>query len=149
MPVHSTRAREAVQRGELNLAAELLGRPHSITGKIVRGDGRGRQLGYPTANIRAEDQVHPPNGVYAIRAKLDDRVYGGILNMGVRPTFDGLRFQIEAHLFDFNEDVYDKEIEIFFIKKVRDERKFPNLEALVKQIGRDVDVARGILDAET
>ena len=149
MPVHSTRVREAVQQGELHLAVELLGRPHSIMGKIVRGDGRGRQLGYPTANIRAENQVHPPNGVYAIRAKLDDRVYGGILNMGVRPTFDGPSFQIEAHLFDFNEDVYDKEIEIFFIKKVRDERKFPNLEALVKRIGRDVDVARGILDAET
>ena len=149
MPVHSTRAREAVVQGELDLAAELLGRPHSIMGKVVRGDGRGHQLGYPTANIRAENQIYPPNGVYAVRAKLADCVYGGILNMGVRPTFDGLGFQIEAHLFNFNEDVYDKKIEVFFIKNVREERRFPNLESLVKQIGQDIEVAQGILDTET
>lgn len=149
MPVHSTRAREAVTQGELDLAAELLGRPHSIMGRIIQGDGRGRQLGYPTANIHVENQIHPPNGVYAIRAKLDGRLYGGILNMGVRPTVDGLRYQIEAHLFEFAEEVYGKEIEIFFIKNIREERRFPDLESLVKQIGRDVKVAQGILDAET
>ena len=149
MPVHSTRVREAVLQGKLELAAQLLGRRHSIIGIIARGDGRGRQLGYPTANIHAENQIHPPNGVYAIRAKLEDRLYGGILNMGMRPTFDGLKFQIEAHLFNFNEDVYDREIEIFFIKNVRDERKFPDLESLVKQIDQDVEIAHGILDAET
>ena len=149
MPVHSTRAREAVVQGELDLAAELLGRPHSIMGRIIQGDGRGRQLGYPTANIHVENQIHPPNGVYAIRAKLDGHLYGGILNMGVRPTVDGLGFQIEAHLFNFAEEVYGKEIEIFFIKNIREERRFPDLESLVKQIGRDVKVAQGILDAET
>jgi riboflavin kinase/FMN adenylyltransferase len=149
MPVHSTRVREVVVQGKMKLAAQLLERPHSIIGRIVRGDGRGRQLGYPTANIHAENQIHPPNGVYAIQAKLEDRLCGGILNMGMRPTVDGLKFQIEAHLFNFNEDVYDREIEIFFIKNVRDERKFPDLESLVKQIDRDVEIAHGILDAET
>ena len=149
MSVHSTRAREAVVQGQLDLAAELLGRPHSIIGRIVRGDGRGRQLGYATANVHAENQIYPPNGVYAIQAKLEDRLYGGILNMGVRPTFDGLAFQVEAHLFNFNENVYGREIEIFFIKNVRDERRFPDLESLAKQIGQDVEIAQSILDAET
>ena len=148
MPVHSTRVREAVVQGKLKLAAQLLGRPHSIIGRIVRGDGRGRQIGYPTANIHAENQIHPPNGVYAIQAKLKDRLYGGILNMGMRPTVGGLTFQIEAHLFNFNENVYDKEIEIFFIKNIRDERKFPDLESLVKQIDQDVEIAHGVLDTE-
>ena len=149
MSVHSTRAREAVVQGKLDLAAELFGRPHSIIGSIVRGDGRGRQLGYATANVHAENQIYPPNGVYAIQAKLEGRLYGGILNMGVRPTFDGLKFQVEAHLFNFNENVYGREIEILFIKNVRDERRFPDLESLVKQIGQDVEIAQSILDAET
>ncbi|MDE0041094.1 MAG: bifunctional riboflavin kinase/FAD synthetase [Candidatus Poribacteria bacterium] len=148
MPVHSTRVREAVVQGELDLAAHLLERPHSIIGRIVRGDGRGRQFGYPTANIHAEDQICPPNGVYAIRAKLKDRLHEGILNMGLRPTVDGLNFQIEAHLFNFNEDVYGREIEIFFIKKVRDERKFADVESLVEQIGQDVKIAQDILGVE-
>lgn len=147
-PVHSTRVREAVIQGELELAALLLKRPHSIIGKIVRGDGRGRRLGYPTANIHAENQIYPPNGVYAIRAKLEDKLYGGILNIGVRPTVDGLNFQVEAHLFNFDEDVYGREIEIFFIKKIRDERKFADIESLVEQIGQDVEIAQSILDAE-
>ena len=148
MPVHSTRVRDAVVQGKLKLVAELLGRPHSIIGKIVQGDGRGRQIGYPTANIHAENQIHPPNGVYAIQAKLKDRLYGGILNMGMRPTVGGEKFQIEAHLFNFNENVYDREIEVFFIKNIRDERKFPDVESLVKQINQDVEFAHGILDTE-
>ncbi len=148
MPVHSTRVRDAVVQGKLKLVAELLGRPHSIIGKIVQGDGRGRQIGYPTANIHAENQIHPPNGVYAIQAKLKDGLYGGILNMGMRPTVGGEKFQIEAHLFNFNENVYDREIEVFFIKNIRDERKFPDVESLVKQINQDVEFAHGILDTE-
>ena len=147
-PVHSTRVRKAVVEGELEFAVRLLGRPHSIIGRVVRGDGRGRQLGYPTANIHEENQIRPPNGVYAIRAKLENRFYGGILNTGMRPTVDGLDFQIEAHLFNFNEDVYGREIEVFFIKKIRDEQKFPDMECLVNQINQDVEVARSILDAE-
>lgn len=147
-PVHSTRVRKAVVEGELEFAVQLLGRPHSIIGRVVRGDGRGRQFGYPTANIHEENQIRPPNGVYAIRAKLKNRFYGGILNTGMRPTVDGLNFQIEAHLFNFNEDVYGREIEVFFIKKIRDEQRFPDMECLVNQINQDVEVARSILDAE-
>ena len=147
-PVHSTRVREAVVEGELDFATQLLGRPHSIIGRIVRGDGRGSQLGYPTANIHAEKQIHPPNGVYAIRAKLEDKLYGGVLNMGKRPTVDGLNFQVEAHLFNFSEDVYGREIEVYFIKKVRNERKFAAVESLAEQIGQDVEIAQSILDAE-
>ena len=148
-PVHSTRVRKAVVEGELDFVKQLLGRPHSIIGRVVRGDGLGRQLGFPTANIHDENQIHPPNGVYAIRAKLGNRLYGGILNMGMRPTVDGLNYQIEAHLFNFNEEVYGMEIEIFFIKKVRDEQKFPDIEGLVNQIHQDVETAQRMLDAET
>ena len=148
-PVHSTRVRKAVVEGELDFVIKLLGRPYSIIGRVVRGDGLGRQLGFPTANINDENQIHPPNGVYAIRAKLENRLYGGILNMGMRPTVDGLNYQIEAHLFNFNEDVYGREIEIFFIKKVRDEQKFPDMDRLVNQINHDVEIARSMLDAET
>ena len=143
--VHSTPIREAIASGNLELATELLGRRYSIIGKIVKGEGRGRQLGYPTANIGAVEQMLPPNGVYAIQAKLEGRSLNGVLNMGSRPTFDGVKFQIEGHLFDFDEMVYDKEIEIFFVKKIRDERAFPNPTALVNQIRQDVATAKGIL----
>jgi riboflavin kinase/FMN adenylyltransferase len=146
LTVHSTRIREAITEGNLGLATQLLGRRYSIVGKIVKGEGRGRQLGYPTANINALEQMLPPNGVYAIRAKLKGDVIDGVLNMGTRPTFDGVKFQVESHLFDFNEMVYGKEIEIIFIEKIRDERSFPNLEALVNQIGKDVESAKAILN---
>ena len=88
----------------------------------------------------------PPNGVYAIQARLEAGMFDGALNMGTRPTFDGIKFQIESHLFDFDTTVYGKEIEIFFIEKIRDERAFPNPEALVNQIEKDVVTAKAILN---
>ena len=144
-PVHSTRIREAITNGALEQAARLLGRRYSVIGRVVRGEGRGRQIGFPTANIDTGNQVLPPNGVYAIYVKLDGRSIGGVLNMGVRPTFGALKFQVEAHLFDFAEDVYDREVEVFFLSHIRDERKFPNPDALVVQIQRDAAAARQIL----
>jgi len=144
-PVHSTRIREAISNGELDLVTQLLGRRYAIIGEVVTGEGRGRQLGYPTANINAGDQMLPPNGVYAIRAKLEERAFDGVLNMGTRPTFGELKFQIESHLFDFEGMVYGKEIEIFFIQKIRDERRFPNPAALSNQIQQDVVKAKEIL----
>ncbi len=144
-PVHSTRIREAIAAGDLGLAAQLLGRTYSLIGPIVRGDGRGRQLGSPTANIDPGEQLCPPNGVYAIRAKLGDRWLDGVLNVGNRPTFDGTKFQIEGHFFDFDETVYGATVEVFFIEKIRGERKFSNPDALIQQIQRDIAAVRKIL----
>ncbi|MDE0187360.1 MAG: bifunctional riboflavin kinase/FAD synthetase [Candidatus Poribacteria bacterium] len=145
LPVHSTRVREAIAAGKLDLAEQLLGRQHSILGKVITGTGLGRKLGFPTANIDAGDQMRPPNGVYAIQAKLGNRMYDGVLNMGTRPTFDGLKFQIESHLFGVDGMFYDKDMEIFFVEKIRDERTFPNQSALVHQIQQDIVTAQTIL----
>lgn len=145
LPVHSTRIREAIARGDLGLASQLLGRTYSLSGNIVRGDGRGRQLGFPTANIETGEQLCPPNGVYAIRARLAERWLDGVLNIGIRPTFNGTKFQVESHLFNFDEMIYGETIEVFFIEKIRSERKFSNMNALVKQINRDIAAADEIL----
>ncbi len=145
LPVHSTRIRAAIATGELDLAAQLLGRRYSILGEVIIGAGRGRELGFPTANINAGDKMLPPNGVYAIQAKLGKRMFDGVLNMGMRPTFDGVKFQIESHLFGVEDMFYDKEIEIFFVEKIRDERTFPNQGALVHQIQQDIVTTQTIL----
>jgi riboflavin kinase/FMN adenylyltransferase len=145
LPVHSTRIRQAIARGDLGLASQLLGRIYSLSGTIIRGDGRGRELGFPTANIEPGEQLCPPNGVYAIRSKIADRWLDGVVNIGIRPTFNGTKFQVESHFFNFDELVYGETIEIFFIEKIRSERKFSNMRALVQQIHRDIAVADEIL----
>ena len=147
-PVHSTRIREALTHGDLRSSSQLLGRHYSLIGNVIPGDGRGKQIGFPTANIDTHDQVRPPNGVYAIRAKLEGRWLDGVLNIGVRPTFNGTTVQIESHFFDFNETIYGKSVEIFLIEKIRSEQKFPNPEVLIQQIRRDINAAMKIL-AET
>lgn len=145
LPVHSTRIRQAIARGDLGLASQLLGRIYSLSGTIIKGDGRGRQLGFPTANIEPGEQLCPPNGVYAIRGKLTDRWLDGVLNIGIRPTFNGTKFQVESHFFNFDELIYGETIEIYFVEKIRSERKFSNMRALVQQIHRDISVAEEIL----
>ncbi|MCY3722340.1 MAG: bifunctional riboflavin kinase/FAD synthetase [Candidatus Poribacteria bacterium] len=148
-PVHSTRIREALAQGDLRQSAQLLGRPYSLIGKVVHGDGRGREIGFPTANIETQNQVYPPNGVYAIRAKLEERWLDGVLNIGMRPTFNGVNIQVEGHFFNFDEIIYGKIVEIFFVKKIRSERKFSNIEFLVQQIQRDIAAATEILASPT
>ncbi len=145
LPVHSTRIRQAIARGDLGLASQLLGRIYSMSGTIVQGDGRGRQIGFPTANIDPGEQLCPPNGVYAIRVKLANQLFDGVLNIGIRPTFNGTKLQVESHLFEFNDTVYGETIEIYFIEKIRNERTFSNKQALVQQIHRDIAVANEIL----
>ena len=145
-PVHSTRVREAIADSNLDLASELLGRRYSIMGEVVEGEGRGRQIGFPTANIDAGNQMLPPNGVYAVQVKLEGSIFDGVLNLGTRPTFDGEKFQIETYLFDFQKMIYGKKIEVFFIEKIRAERRFSSPEILVNQIKRDVAEAKTILN---
>ena len=148
-PVHSTRIREALAHGDLHSSSQLLGRPYTLLGHVVHGDGRGKEIGFPTANIDTQRQVCPPNGVYAIRAKLEERWLDGVLNIGVRPTFNGTTLQVECHFFDFDETIYGKLVEIFLVEKIRHERKFPNPEMLIQQIQRDSADAARILAEST
>jgi len=146
--VSSTRIRNAIAQNDLNLAKQLLGRRYSIYGEVIKGKGIGKEIGFPTANIDAGNQMLPPSGIYAIRAKLNDKMFDGVLSMGVRPTFGDNQFQIEAHLFDFDGSIYGQMIEIFFIEKIRDEKAFSSVEELINQIKRDIEEAREILEAE-
>ena len=144
-PVSSTRAREAIRRGRLKEAARLLGRPYSVSGRGVEGARRGRELGFPTANIDFGDLQLPPDGVYAAWATADGRRHMSAASLGVRPTFDGKERKLEAYLLDFDGDLYGKETEIAPVAKLRDELRFENADALIEQMKADVKRARAIL----
>lgn len=145
-PVSSTRIREAVRTGDLDAASQMLGREYAVAGTVIRGDQLGRKLGFPTANLDVSDLVLPPNGVYAVHARLRGREHRGALNLGFRPTLASPtpRLQCEVHLLDFAEEIYGEELELTFVAKLRDEQKFPNVEALQSQITRDLAAARAL-----
>lgn len=145
-PVSSTRIREAVRTGDLDAASQMLGREYSIAGTVVRGDQLGRKLGFPTANLDVTSLVLPPNGVYAVHARLRGNEHRGALNLGLRPTLASPtpRLQCEVHLLDFAEEIYGEELELTFVAKLRDEQKFPNVEALKAQITHDLATARAL-----
>lgn len=143
--VSSTRIRTAISRANLDLVRKLLGRLYSVSGLVVPGKGIGHKIGYATANLQLEDQALPPHGVYAVQVRLAEQQFGGILNMGSQPTFGANDFRVEAHLMDFDGDLYGQDVEILFVKKIRDERTFASLEELAKQIRKDETVARKIL----
>lgn len=137
--VSSTRVREALADGRLDEAALLLGRSYSISGKVVHGAKRGRQLGFPTANVHMRHERPALTGVYAV--KLDG--LHAVANLGVRPTIAGVpKLSLEVHVLDFNGDLYDKHVHVEFLHKIRDEMKFDGLDALKAQIAKDVEVAR-------
>ncbi len=142
--VSSTAIRRAVERGDLGKAAEMLGREYTILGTVKRGAQLGRELGFPTANISAHSEQFPPNGVYAAEAKLDHAVLRGVVNLGYRPTVTGETSErlLELHLFDFDRDIYDQDVEVRFTRYIRPEQKFADLDELAAQIARDVDAAR-------
>jgi riboflavin kinase/FMN adenylyltransferase len=142
--VSSTRIREAIRAGNLDAASQMLGRPYAISGRVVAGDGVGRKLGFPTANLDAAGLVLPPNGVYLGIAKIGTKSQPVALNIGFRPTLatGGPQLRVEAHLLNFTGDLYGQELEIGIGEKLRDERKFGSLEELKAQIARDVAGAR-------
>ena len=141
--VGSSRVREAVKQADFKLSTLLLGRPYRLSGRIIYGDQRGRLLGFPTANIRLHRQVLPLQGVFAVNVYgLAETALPGVANCGKRPTINGLRNLLEVHLLDFNQNIYGQFIEIQFLKKIRDEKKFDNLEALQQQITKDVATAK-------
>lgn len=149
-PVSSTRIRTALLEGDVEEARAGLGRPYSVKGMVVRGEGRGSSLGFPTANlwVPANGKLIPPPGVYAVRAGLKAGLYGGALHIGPRPTFRGSPPTIELHLLDFDGDLYGEQIRVEFIRFLRDVHPFASASALVEQLKLDVDAARASLEDE-
>ena len=145
--VSSTAIRRAVEKGDLATAAAMLGRDYTILGTVVAGGKIGKKLGYPTANLSAHSEQFPPNGVYFAEATLDGALYPGVVNLGYRPTVSSGKPErvLEIYLLDFDRDIYGKDVEVRFIRYLRPEQKFDSLEALVRQIERDVRQARELL----
>ena len=140
--ISSTRIRECLQQNNLEETKKLLGRNYSISGKIVRGQQRGRTINFPTINILPNRSKSPVSGVFAVKVKLSGQTYFGICNAGHKPTVNGREFLFETHIFDFEKDVYEQFAEIAFLKHVRPEKKFNSFEELKDQIEKDVIVAK-------
>lgn len=143
----SSRIRKILQQeGDVSLVKELLGRTYSLSGTVIHGEKRGRKIGYPTANIQAENpkKVIPKSGVYAVDIRLDGMNYSGMMNIGHTPTFEFRSLpSLEVHIFDFHRDVYGKRLEVLFKKRIRDEQRFEGVEALVEQLKKDAAIAKG------
>ncbi|HEX7118917.1 MAG TPA: bifunctional riboflavin kinase/FAD synthetase [Longimicrobiales bacterium] len=149
-PISSTRVREALARGDVAFAARGLGRPYSLHGDVVRGAGRGRELGFPTANLDVADpqKLLPLEGIYAVQARgADGRARDGVLHLGPRPTFEDAPPSIELHLFDFEGDLYGRRIEVAFCGRIREIRAFPDVESLIAAMHEDCARARGLFEA--
>jgi len=148
--VSSTRVRECLLKGEVARAAGLLGRPYQISATVVRGDGRGRTMGFPTANleINDNDKLVPAHGVYAVRVHRGMRSISGMMNIGVRPTFQEQTETMEVHLFDFNGNLYGERLAVDFIERVRAEQRFASTTELVAQLTVDQQAAKNVLDAK-
>ena len=148
--VSSTLIRSAIERGDLESAAKFLGRPFTILGTVSEGKQLGRRLGFPTANLHAHNEQFPPDGVYAAKAWFRKSEYGGVVNIGVRPTIEkeaGERI-LELHLFDFDQEIYGQDIEVAFLDYLRPEQKFSGIEELRSQIQRDAAKARQVYEAK-
>jgi riboflavin kinase / FMN adenylyltransferase len=150
-PVSSSRVRRALKQGDVQTAAQLLGRSYSIRGRVIPGDGRGRTIGIPTANLQVwEEQVIPGPGVYVSQAEVKGQTWGAVTNVGYRPTFDNQpeRPQVEAHLLDFEADLYGREVNLSFIARLRPEQRFASVQTLVEQIQKDIARGRSILSQQ-
>jgi riboflavin kinase/FMN adenylyltransferase len=149
--VSSRRIRTLLRdEGNVSEAAELLGRPYQLDGVVARGDGRGRRIGYPTANLALDDarKLVPKRGVYATRIELPDgTIQGGMMNIGRRPTFDGMDVTVEVHLLDFDGNLYGDRLSVQFLQRLRDEQKFDSSDALVVQLSEDEQHCRTIVEA--
>jgi len=145
--ISSTRIREDLLSGEIELANKYLGHPFSLTGSVVIGKQIGTRLGFPTANLAVADKhkIIPGNGIYAVKVKHQAFEHKGMLNIGLRPTLEGSQRTIEVHIFNFNQDIYQEKLELIFMKRVRSEIKFEDLEALSKQLQKDKEAVEAIL----
>jgi riboflavin kinase / FMN adenylyltransferase len=145
--VSSTRIRRLISEGRVDEAGALLGHPYTIDGTVIEGNHRGRQLGFPTANLATENELIPPHGVYATTVRLDGVIYPSITNVGTRPTFDEEpRTVIETHLLDTERDLYGRTLRLGFVQRLRDERRFDSVDLLRAQVGADVQKARTLFE---
>jgi len=146
MIVSSTRIRNLIMEGELEKVKTLLNRYYQVSGEVIAGHDRGgRLLGFPTANLKLVNEVFPKNGVYVVEVIYNNKVYGGVTNIGFKPTFGNDALSVETHILDFDQNIYGKKIKLNFIKRLRNEKKFSSIEALAAQIKRDIEEARKIL----
>ena len=145
-PVSSSRIRRLVLLGQVRAAAQLLGRDYFIRSTVEHGARRGRQLGFPTANLRiAPNKLLPANGIYAARVDLGEGTYGGALSVGLRPTFGGTTVTVEVFILDFDADIYDRLLTVWVVQRLRGEKRFASVPSLQQQMARDVENARRIL----
>lgn len=138
--VSSTKIRRALEQGDVKIAANYLGHPFQLIGKVIHGDKRGRLLGFPTANLELQEayKLVPANGVYAVKVLRVDQVMFGMLNIGIKPTVSNANeISIEVNIFDFDQEIYDEELTIHFLERIRDEQKFENKEALIAELQKD------------
>jgi riboflavin kinase/FMN adenylyltransferase len=144
--ISSTRIRALISVGEVTEAAGLLGRPYALRGEVVVGDKRGRSIGFPTANVLPDaEAVIPARGVYAGFVRFDEKQYVACTNVGVAPTFGRTEGRVEAHLLDFEGDLYGRVVDVSFVERIREERRFSGVDELTEQIRRDVEEARIIM----
>lgn len=147
LTISSTKIRNALTEGDVPLASSLLGRNYVFTGIVAKGRQLGRQLGFPTANVQVKEnyKLIPANGVYAVRIRMRDKQYNGVMNIGSRPTVDGFGRTQEVHIFDFNDDIYGELVTVEVVSFIRAEKKFDSVETLKKHIWEDAETARKIL----
>jgi len=147
MPISSSRIRDLLAAGEIMSANEMIGRSHAIIGKVVKGNQRGKGIGFPTVNVEWGAQMLPGNGVYVGQVEVDENVHGAMINIGVKPTFGESELTLEAHIFDFNSDVYGQDVLVSFLRRYRDERPFASVDELIKQLKKDEQAVRGYLNS--
>lgn len=149
--ISSTLIRKKIAAGEVEKANRCLDYAYTIRGMVIRGEGRGRQLGFPTANIELENpyQLIPADGVYVVTVKLPSGLYQGMANIGFRPTFNGRHRSVEVHILDFDADIYDERLEMSFYKRIRAEQKFTSLHALIQQLEKDREATRTYFSEKT
>lgn len=147
--ISSTLIRDALGQGDVSQARDLLGRSYAVEGQVVKGDQRGRLIGFPTANMAVwEAQILPANGVYACRVTLGEERFMAVANVGIRPTFEGTTVTVEPHLLDFDRDIYGETLSLSFEAHLRSEMKFNGLDAIKAQLAQDVQNGRAILDTQ-
>lgn len=143
--VSSTRIRELIARGDIKEANRMLGSDFFMFGKVIHGHARGKGLGFPTANLEISQDLYPNDGVYAANVIIDERRYAGVVNIGTNPTFGDEQLAVEVFLFDYQGDLYGKELQVALVDKLRDEQTFPSVDLLVHQIEQDIQRAKEIL----
>lgn len=140
--IGSNRIRKMIQDGDVGKARAQLGRPYMIEGTVIKGDGRGRTIGFPTINLKSDFPLIPKRGVYISMVEIDGKKFSSVTNIGYNPTFDGQGLTIETYILDFSQDLYGREIVLYFLNRIRDEVKFSSVDELKGSIWKDVETAR-------